>query len=157
MRHFNGHSKHYWQKKWDDAPGEPYRKALSLLADYSGGFRAPIGPGYWFRSTGRLLRGKWNTHHGKAVARMMDIHLTLASTAYDVDERERTVKNLLGDLKRKLGSSVMKPDGDLARIISVIEDSTGIVFDDIGSGYGVAAVQGELSREIEIALEKYRG
>lgn len=133
MNIFQGKPLDYWNRKWNSLQKKnlsDYDLALSLLVEYSGGCKTPIGPGYWFYSIGRFFKGHWNTHHGKAVSDTINIHRTLASTLYSADVKPRNVQNLILDLNKNLGTSKLKENGDLFRILTVIGQRTGIWWND---------------------------
>ncbi|KTD45928.1 hypothetical protein Lrub_2725 [Legionella rubrilucens] len=99
--------------------------AIKLLCDYSASFRfspSSLGGGYGFN---RFWAGRWGTHHGNEVREALkDIEKTGAST--------RSIPLLLAILKQKLEGKTLSCDGDLSRILQVIQEKTGVNLQNCG-------------------------
>ncbi|KTC94084.1 hypothetical protein [Legionella erythra] len=93
--------------------------AIKLLCDYSVSLRvSPSGlkGGYGFN---RFWAGRWGTHHGNEVRQALkDIQKLAPNT--------RSIPLLLVILKQKLAGRVLSSEGDLSRILQVIQEKTGV-------------------------------
>jgi hypothetical protein len=99
--------------------GLEFSTIYDLLCQYSSTVRSPIFGVYAGNAWSRFWAGRWGTNHGNEVKKAL----------VEADEflpKERSVANLIGVLKRALGNKVLKPDGDLSRILQVIEEKTGV-------------------------------
>lgn len=93
--------------------------AIKLLCDYSVSFRSSpsdLRGGYGFN---RFWAERWGTHHGNEVRQALkDIQ--------KMDPNTRSIPLLLVILKQKLGERVLSSEGDLSRILQVIQEKTGV-------------------------------
>ncbi|MDX1836749.1 hypothetical protein DIZ81_03600 [Legionella taurinensis] len=123
-----GMSINRWSKKWDSLSGSDFEKASELLFEYCQSYKkTPVFSfsHVWGSKIGLFFSGRWGTNHGQAVQR------TLGSF-HDMDALGReyqTVRNLLNELKRNLSGQLLKKDGDLNRILNVIQQKTNINFE----------------------------
>lgn len=138
-----GKSLEHWRNQWDNAKGRnDYDKAMDLFKQYNAGYQTPLGHG--FGSVGRLFKGHWKTHNGSAVESVIGMHC--GSTLYAAFGECCTIPNLLADLKKELGDTVLKPKGDLARIIKVIEEKSHVNYEKISlDEHGIDAIANDLS------------
>lgn len=117
-----GRSLDFWRKKWHEAQGnDPHEKSMALLTQYAGK-----------NSLHRFFSGHWRTHNANAVLATLeglnnDYHLGLTNSNTD-----EAITQLFADLKTQLKEhqNVLKPSGDLRRILWIIEENTGVSFDD---------------------------
>ncbi|MDX1836172.1 hypothetical protein DIZ81_02935 [Legionella taurinensis] len=93
--------------------------AIKLLCDYSASFRqstAGLEGGYGIN---RFWAGRWGTHHGNAVREALSDMEKMATN-------QRSIPLLMTILKKKLDGKRLACDGDLTRILKVIQEKTGV-------------------------------
>lgn len=141
-----GKSLEYWQGRWEAIENEkmarhPGKEApddalnseilLKILCEY-----IRVDPSCIISSPSTLLsRFFSNPHHSDSVYAAIGPYIELASTVYNVDPDGKyghadvilaRVKESLAEKEEEVG-----PDGDLGRILTVVEQKTGIKFSDI--------------------------
>ncbi|VEG92257.1 hypothetical protein [Legionella spiritensis] len=94
-----------------------------LLCEYSSASNSGLwgiqGGGRW----SRFWSGRWGTHHGQAVTETLKAYKELSG-------QEQSVVNLLTILKQKLNDKPLNPNGDLSRLLQVVQEKTAITFLD---------------------------
>jgi hypothetical protein len=145
-----GKPQSYWEKKFENyinenstnEKHEEYQKLINhgwptdfhyffaariLLREYSASevkhyCCSPLSYEGGGNSWARFFAGRWGTHHGNAVhATLVDVYSFLVSR----EKKESAIDYLFLVLKDKLKEEKLDPDGDLYRIIAVIEQQTG--------------------------------
>lgn len=133
-----GKSMQYWRYAWNNAKNESYYdqdsgKVLNLLSQYAAFYKKipVIGlPIAWGGAIGRFFSGRCNTHHGSKVQSAIEDFFDMAGH-YAHTETFHSVEFILAKVKDKMGNEPMKPNGDLARILKVINEKTGIDYQSL--------------------------
>lgn len=122
----SGKSLEYWQNKYDSKK-DSFQAACALLFEYSATQHQPnskpsiVGGNNW----SLFVSGRWKTHHAKAVCSALN-------EVFEKRVEEHNLVNLLSQIKTKIGTkTVLNPNGDLSRILTVIKNNTGIDFNNI--------------------------
>lgn len=122
-----GKSMQYWRSAWNKAKSESdYNqnagKVLNLLSQYSAFYKTPVA---WGGTIGRFFSGRWNTHHGAQVQSAVENFFHM--DGYYAHSKEfHSVEFILARVKQQIGNAPMNPNGDLARILNVIKEKTGV-------------------------------
>jgi len=120
----------YWRQEFEDAMAvnnDPLNATLKLLLEYSGAsydreFDLGLEGG---GSLSRFTALRWNTHHGDAVYKAL-------SSVYAAKKKNGPVvdvNTLMSALKGQLADKTFNPNGDLQKILDVIEEKTGVTLD----------------------------
>jgi hypothetical protein len=126
-----GKSIDYWRQAWDSVAERSYPgdvadhnvgKTLGLLAQYSRFFKGMVA---WGGSIGRFFSGQWNTHHGDAVQNAIGNFYHMDGM-YAYISAFHAVEFVLAVVKREVGNNPINPNGDLARILQVVNERTGV-------------------------------
>lgn len=134
----SGKSLNYWRNrfnfldaKWgrkepiDCAPPDwfDHTNIFWMLCEYSSssysGLWGVTGGGSW----NRFWSGRWNTHYGD------DVRSVLVPIR-KLPLEQQTVNKLVSLLKIKLDGKLLHPNGDLSRILKVVEEKTGVTLEN---------------------------
>lgn len=130
-----GKSKKYWEAKWDKSTGkEDLDKAFDLLLAYTKNFthkRTFIFDEGWGKFL-RFITGAWNRHHAVPVEKAMKPFFGSMPWAEGVNDN---LKSLLKGIQRELQQvlthnpskkteNLLRRDGDLFKILEVIEEKS---------------------------------
>lgn len=131
----SGKSIDYWREAWNNVleyfyEDEHAEKVLGLLSLYASFFRYIPFPGVGNiglgcgGTVGRFFSGRWNTHHGDAVQNAIGDFYAISGMGNS--SKYHSVEFILAAVKRAVGQEPIKKDGDLARILEVIREKTGV-------------------------------
>lgn len=120
-----------WTREWEKTEGDEFEKSLALLRAYSG-FVKQIGGGGLF---GKVLSGRWGSHNTKEVQEAIrpyydesnsSLSMAFLPRQYSII-RNKTVYQLFQNLSIVLTAAqhTLSKEGDLLKIINVIEKKTG--------------------------------
>jgi|GEM_PF-3409458 len=128
----------YWRQAWDSAKSdsdvnENAGKTLSLLSQYAGSYkRIPLLnlSIAWGGKYGRFFSGRWNTHHGSEVQAAIE-NFYHRDGHYAHIKRFHSVEFILACVKKEISYKSINPKGDLAKILDVIKEKTGINYSSL--------------------------
>lgn len=130
----SGKSKKYWSEQFEKF-SKPSSKqsekngftlelrqfiaSVKLLQEYSATDYKPYAGFSGGGFCSRFWSGRWATHHGPAVRATL-------GTLYGPKKRDQSVQELIATLEDHLHGHVLQQDGDLRKILDVIEEKTGV-------------------------------
>jgi len=125
------YSMQHWRRAWDNAQRGIYAnddatKTLDLLSKYAGFYKSFLAFGVVGKSHyGRFFSGRWYTQHANQVE-------SAIANFYHVDgmcrlnEQLHSVEYILALVKQKMVDRPINPEGNLARVLDVIRERTGV-------------------------------
>ncbi|PWY57697.1 hypothetical protein DGG96_00970 [Legionella qingyii] len=145
----SGQSIQYWCTVWKrlEKENDEFEIAKKLLFKYSGAYSSIFcRPYVWGGSIGRFFSFRWATNHGDEVQNALaSVHNQSFDKYYgsygsilqaDVEPSPKAkVMDLLQKLKKNLGKKRLAEDGDLYRILFVIQEKLELDYAEIEVNY----------------------
>jgi hypothetical protein len=127
----------YWRQRWQTPniesiiTDEDAQNTLKLLSQYAGFSSSLLS--FNVRGTGRYLRtfsGLWNVEHGEQVENAIAGFYVMSGSHAHI-ERYHNVAFILAQVKLAIGNTPINPNGNLALILEVIREKTGVNYANI--------------------------
>ncbi|MCW8399150.1 hypothetical protein OQJ26_10135 [Legionella sp. PATHC038] len=142
----SGQSIQYWRTVWKrlEKENDAFEIAKKLLFKYSGAYSSIFcRPYVWGGSIGRFFSFRWATNHGDEVQNALasvhnqsfdECYGSILQADFEPSPKAKVI-DLLQKLKKNLGKKRLAEDGDLYRILFVIQEKLELDYSEIKVNY----------------------